>query len=166
MDVFLRVVNLESDLVELRDGVTTDFTRCAIVVGNALGAILDSTTNNNGTVIDLADDENWTDNTRDETLEDDSLVIVNGDVLPTGRERDGGGRRRGVVGIRRMWMDAIGGTRAFVHVNDINNEHIPATSAGDKGRSSIAMTSIKTREWRAIRTFVRGARARYTKVLC
>lgn len=70
------VIDLKSNFVQLRDGISADFARNTIVVRNAFGTILQATTHHRGLVGNFADDENRADNARGKTLENHRLVII------------------------------------------------------------------------------------------
>lgn len=74
------VVDLERNLVQLRHRISANLSGRAVVVGNTLGAFLQSAADNSRLVVDLADDQNGTDHAGGQTLQDDSLVVVHRDL--------------------------------------------------------------------------------------
>jgi hypothetical protein len=85
--------------VQLRYRVAANFSRCAEVIRDALGAFLQPATDDNGIMVDFADDQNRRDNTRCQALEDDRLVVVNRDMGPMMRKRDRIRWRGRVIGL-------------------------------------------------------------------
>jgi hypothetical protein len=54
--------------MQLRYRVSADFTGSAVVIGNALGALLQTTSDYGRLVVNLPDDQNGTDHARGEAL--------------------------------------------------------------------------------------------------
>ena len=110
--------------MKLRDWVAANLTRSAVVVRDTLDAILKSTSDNGRRMVDFADDEDGRDDAGNEALEDNGLVVVDGDLGPIVGERDGVRRWRWIFRLRRWGRRCIDTTRGLVDVDDVHDERI------------------------------------------
>lgn len=66
--------------MQLGDRVSAHFTYGAVMVGDTLGTFLQSTANDGGLVIDLANDQDGADDSRCQTLKNNGLIVIDGDL--------------------------------------------------------------------------------------
>lgn len=93
------------------------------MASNALRAFLEAPADDGRLMIDLADDEHGADDARDQALQDDGLVVVNGDGGAVAGERNSVGRGRRVICLRRRGRRFMH-TRKLVHIDDVDHERV------------------------------------------
>lgn len=120
----IAVIHLERNFMQLGDGVATHLARDAVVVCDALGALLQPPTHHRGLVANFADDEDGAHDTGREALQDDGLVVINSDLGAVRREGDRIGWGGRIISLRWRWRRCIGATGRLVHVDDIHDERI------------------------------------------
>lgn len=118
------LVHLESDLVELRDWVAADLTRSTVLVGYTLGTVLEPAAYCDGSLLNLANDKHRRDNTRDQALEDDGLVVVDRDGGAVDRVRDRVRWGRRVVGMRRRRGRSVETTGGLGYINNVHDKRV------------------------------------------
>jgi hypothetical protein len=97
------VEDLKCNLVELRDRITADLSRGTKMVGNSLGAFLQATTDSSSLMVHFSNDKDRANNTRRQTLQNYSLVVVNRDLGPIICEGDGIWRGRRIISLGWRW---------------------------------------------------------------
>jgi hypothetical protein len=94
------------------------------VIGDALGTLLQASTDNSGLTIDLANDKDRANDAGGQALEDDCLVVVNGYLRTVVGEGYSIRRRGGIIRLGGRGRRAIQATARFVDVNDVHHERI------------------------------------------
>jgi hypothetical protein len=87
--------------MKLRYRVAAYLSWRTIVIRNAFGTFLKTSSNDSGLTINLSDDQDWADNARRQTLQNNCLVVVNWDLRPVVGEGNSIWRRRGIILLRR-----------------------------------------------------------------
>jgi hypothetical protein len=108
----------------LGDRVAANFTRSTVVICNVLGTLLKSTTDNDSAMIDLADDEDRRNDARGETLQNNSLIVIDRNWGTVVRERDRVGGRRRIVGLRRWRRGGFYTTWGFGDIDNVHNKGV------------------------------------------
>lgn len=161
----VRVIHLERDLVQLRDGVAAHLARRAEQIRDALRALLQAAADDRRRVVDLADDQHGRDDARREALQDHGLVVVDRDLGPVVREGDGVRRGRGVIWLRRGRGWGVDAAGWLVHVDDVHDKRVPARCSRDERRRGRARALVDAHKRGAIGALERRPRPRYTQVL-
>ena len=94
------------------------------MVGNMLGTILKTPTNDDSLVVFFANDKNRADDARGKALQYDSLVVVNRNLRAVVGEWDGVGRGRGVVGLRWWWWRGVDTSCRLGYIDDVHDEGV------------------------------------------
>jgi hypothetical protein len=108
----------------VRHWVTADLPRNAVMISNAFGPLLKASTNYSSLMIDFANDKDRTDDSGRKTLQNNSLIIIDGYWRSITSERNSVGRRRRVVSLWRWRWRGIDAASGLVDVNDIHDERI------------------------------------------
>ena len=107
------------------DRVATDLSWRAVVVGDALGALLEPPTDDSSLVVYLPDDQHRADDTGSQALQNNSLVVVNWNLGAIVGKGDGIRRRRWIIRLRRWWRGCVKTCAGrLVDVDDIHDERI------------------------------------------
>lgn len=110
--------------MQLRHGVAAHLSWRAIVLRDALGALLQTAADDRRAVVDFANDQDRADDTRGQALQHDRLIVVDRNLATVVRERDRvrWGRRK--VGLRRRRRGRVHAAGRLVYVDDEKHEGI------------------------------------------
>lgn len=110
--------------MQLRNGITTYFPWCAVMVSNALRAFLKTAANDNRCMVHFPDDQHRADDARGQALQHDGLIVVDGYLGAVVGKRYCVGRWRRIFWEEGRWRRRIHTTGRLVDVNDVHDERV------------------------------------------